>query len=211
MGHPSEVCAMPTQPLCVIQTLLLGCFFLSIVGCVLPENKPPLGGRTPCTVIFVMDGDTLSCDLNHNRRSDKPTEHIRLLGVDAPETHNSAKARHRQHAEQAVDEPHAQEAKAWLTHRTLSKTVWLGWDVKPTDRYGRSLAWVYTSPTAAVSLNQQLVEAGLAAALFLGPNRQFERQIQQAERQAYQAKIGIWQPATKGDSKNIAGTFKTFG
>ena len=145
-----------------------------------------------------MDGDTISCDLNHNGRTDKPTEHIRLLGVDAPETHNSAKmrdkARHRQHADQAVDEPYAQEAKAWLTQRTLGKTVWLSWDVKPQDRYGRSLAWVYTSPTSLVSLNQQLVEAGLAAALFLGPNRQFEEEIQHAEQQAYHAQRGIWQP-----------------
>ena len=162
---------------------LLGCF-----------KEPTLvtEKREPCTVTFVMDGDTLSCDLNHNGHTDKPTEHIRLLGVDAPETRNSAKARHRQHAEQAVDEPHAQQAKAWLTQRALGKTVWLAWDVKPTDRYGRSLAWVYASPTAEVSLNLQLVEAGLAAALFLGPNRQFERQIHQAEQHAYQAQKGIW-------------------
>ena len=194
---------MPAKPLCLIKILILGCFSLSLLGCVSPQNKPPLGGRTPCQVTFVMDGDTLSCDLNHNGRSDKPTEHIRLLGVDAPETHNSAKARHRQHAEQAVDEPHAQEAKEWLSQRTLGKTVWLGWDVKPTDRYGRSLAWVYSSPTNRVSLNQQLVEAGLAAALFLGPNRQFESDIQQAERQAYQAQRGIWQPELTHETYNV--------
>ncbi|MDH4379071.1 MAG: thermonuclease family protein [Vampirovibrionales bacterium] len=181
----------------VSMVFVMGLLIACVTGCTLandPINKVSVGRRTPCAVTFVMDGDTLSCDLNHNGRSDKPTEHIRLLGVDAPETHNSAKARHRQHAERAVDEPHAQEAKAWLTQRTLGQTVWLGWDVKPTDRYGRSLAWIYTSPNAPVSLNQQLAEAGLAAALFLGPNRQFERNIQQAEQHAYQGQRGIWKP-----------------
>ncbi|MFN8614469.1 MAG: thermonuclease family protein [Vampirovibrionales bacterium] len=157
-----------------------------------PNQPAVFASRVPCTVYFVMDGDTFSCDLNNNGRIEKPEEHIRLLGVDAPETRHSAKARRRQQAQQAVDEPMAQQAKAWLQHHIQQKTVWLLWDVKQHDPYGRSLAWLYTSSQAQEPLNVKMVREGMAAALFLGPNRLFEAETHQAETEAFEAQRGIW-------------------
>jgi endonuclease YncB( thermonuclease family) len=130
-----------------------------------------------CKVLKVFDGDTFACDLNHNGQLDGKPEHVRMLGIDAPEMHYSRK----NHT--GVDQPGALAAMTWLSDQTLNKTVYLVRDVNPTDRYGRILAHVFLpgkgGALSAKSLNQQLLALGYARLLFIAPN--------QAYRQAYQA------------------------
>lgn len=154
-----------------------------------PSNRKE---TIPCRVLDVYDGDTFSCDLNGNGRIDKPHEHIRLLGVDSPEMHYSRKNSTYGSA-QPQDEPFAPQASQWLTERIHHRMVYLEYDHQQQDRYGRTLAYVYTQPLETRSLNQQLLEAGLSRTLFIGKNRRYETAFRQAEHAARQAGKHIWQ------------------
>ncbi len=90
------------------------------------------------TVVKVADGDTLTIDLEG-----KETR-IRLCGIDAPEK----------------SQQFGQESKALLQKLTLGKEV----AVMPidTDRYGRTVAEVFTVGASEHYVNGDMVQAGLA-------------------------------------------------
>ncbi|MBK8190643.1 MAG: thermonuclease family protein [Vampirovibrionales bacterium] len=152
--------------------------------------------RTPCFVTRVFDGDTLACDLNNNRRIESPGEHVRLLGIDAPETSHSAKLKHRLKPGQApYDEPYAQEATRMLQSLALRHTVYLAWDVERVDRYGRSLAVIYPGAGSQASLNEALLKAGVVKTLFFPPNLAYAKRFRAAQKEARRARVGLWQSA----------------
>lgn len=155
------------------------------------------GERIRCKVLKVYDGDTLACDLNGNGRVDKPQEKIRLLGIDTPETRFSAKLKRKQKTSTPKDEPYAQEAREFLLQKVADQTVYLQFDRERTDRYGRTLAFVYGNESDDKSMNQKLIEQGFAAILFIDPNRQFKSQFKQAEKEARHARQGIWKPVSR--------------
>lgn len=123
--------------------------------------------RTPCVLLSVYDGDTFGCDLNNDQKITNPQEHVRLLGIDATEMRWSRKNK------TGKDQPFAREAMAVLEAKK-GKTLWLEKDVVWTDKYNRRLAYVYTQPSGGKSLNQSLLEQGLAYPLFIGQNRKYE-------------------------------------
>ena len=69
-------------------------------------------------VTRIIDGDTI--EINRN-------ESVRLLGINSPER----------------GEPYYNEAKEFLENRTLNKSVKLEYGKDKTDRYGRTLAYVF--------------------------------------------------------------------
>src|SRR2546423_6498820 len=79
------------------------------------------------TVVRVVDGDTI-----HVRVADR-VEKVRYIGVNTPEVHHPRKG----------EEPGGREATA--VNRTLvdGRRVRLETDVRPRDRYGRLLAYVW--------------------------------------------------------------------
>ena len=79
-----------------------------------------------------------------------------------------------------------------MERQIAGKTAYLQYDLRKTDRYGRTLAFVYASAKAQHSLNEQALVQGYATMLFLGKNRLYEDQFSQAEQQARQAKRGLW-------------------
>lgn len=119
----------------------------------------------------VFDGDTLM--LEDGRK-------VRLLGVNTPEIE------HRNQPEQAGGE----EAKRWLTGKLQNRKVRLETDAELTDKYGRTLAHVFTDRKEHINL--QLVEQGLAAVNIYPPNLLYVEQLVDAERKAQQARLGIW-------------------
>jgi micrococcal nuclease len=160
---------------------------------VLSESKPAesTSGRQSCRVLTVYDGDTLGCDLNGNGHVERPGEEIRLLGIDSPEMHYSRK-NPTHDADHPVDEPFAPEASRWMEAHTLHKVVYLEFDRRRSDRYNRTLAYVYAGPQEAVSLNEQLLETGYAKTLFLGKNRRHEESFLRVEAEARRAGRGLW-------------------
>ena len=121
------------------------------------------------TVDYVHDGDTLF--LTDGTK-------VRLLAVDTPEVGDNLECM-------------GNEARDYL--RTLlpeGSTIYTEVDVEPTDQYGRSLLFIWTSTGTLVNL--QLVEQGYAEAVFIGANRLYEGQVEAAEDAAQDAGRGIW-------------------
>jgi endonuclease YncB( thermonuclease family) len=123
-------------------------------------------------VVKVYDGDTVV--LSDGRK-------VRLLGINTPEV------RHKDKAPDAGGD----EAKQWLKNKLENKKVRLVADAENTDKYGRTLAHLFTENKEHVNL--QLVEAGLAAVNIHPPNLLYADELLKAQDKAEQDKLGIWQ------------------
>ncbi|MEY3808352.1 MAG: hypothetical protein RI893_1328 [Pseudomonadota bacterium] len=119
----------------------------------------------------VYDGDTLV--LEDGRK-------IRFLGINTPEI---------QHRDKLADAG-GDEAKRWMLEQLKDTKVRLEISAEKTDKYGRTLAHLFTEKKQ--HLNLQLVEAGLAATSIFPPNFLYVDQLVKAEAKAEQAGLGIW-------------------
>ncbi len=117
------------------------------------------------SVSRVIDGDTFVT---------KTGERVRLIGIDAPELKGS--------------KCYSGEAKSHLAALISGKKVDLKYDKDKKDKYGRTLAYVYTS----VFVNQDLARNGYAAPMFFAPNTAKESTLLAATQQAQKEKRGIW-------------------
>jgi micrococcal nuclease len=97
-------------------------------------------------VTHIVDGDTFDM-----ADSTGHTTRIRPIGIDADEMKDNSNGK---------KGPFAQAAKDFLTQLIDRKTVRLEMDVQQTDKYGRTLAYVYVSDTFFV--NAEMVKQGLA-------------------------------------------------
>jgi micrococcal nuclease len=113
-------------------------------------------------VVGVSDGDTIT--VMHLGKG----ERIRLYGIDCPEKRQAFGKR----------------AKQFTSDMVFGKNV----EVRPvtTDRYGRTIAWVYVNGT---SLNEELLRAGLA---WHYKRYSTERHLAELEDGARAARTGLW-------------------
>ncbi|MEB3245318.1 MAG: thermonuclease family protein [Vampirovibrionales bacterium] len=178
--------------------LLLGLGLFAARQLGVGQNAPiAVSERVTCPVLKVIDGDTFVCDLNHNNRPDYPQEKIRMLGIDTPESKYGL-AKRLKHSVRA-GQRYSSEATAFTT-AALAKAknhAVLVWDVSRQDPYGRSLAYVYPGAKAqpaknTKTLNQALLEAGLAKSLFYDPNTALKAQFLAAEASAKSRRVGLW-------------------
>ena len=119
----------------------------------------------------VYDGDTVV--LEDGRK-------IRFLGINTPEV------RHRDKPADAGGD----EAKRWLIDKLKNTKVRLEVGVEKTDKYGRTLAHLFTEKKEHINL--QLVAAGLAAVSIYPPELLYVNELTKAQNQAEQAELGIW-------------------
>lgn len=130
----------------------------------------PATARIPCTVQWVMDGDSLQCTENGTR--------VRLLLIDSPER------------EQTAFHDSARSYLAGLLPR--GSIVALETDVEPQDTYGRALAYVWL-PDGRMA-NEEMVRAGLALAFpYKGVNVRHLDRIVSAQRRAQEQRAGFWE------------------
>lgn len=122
------------------------------------------------TVERVVDGDTLLLDGG---------ERIRLLGVDTPET---------VHPERPV-ERFGREASKFTRRLAEGRSVRLEFDQERTDRYGRTLAYVYLED--GTFLNAEIIRQGYGFAYTRFPFRYLE-EFRALEREARDARRGLW-------------------
>ncbi|MEK6531827.1 MAG: thermonuclease family protein [Deltaproteobacteria bacterium] len=117
-------------------------------------------------VARVIDGDTI-------RLSDGRT--IRYIGMDTPER----------------KEPFYQKAKQRNAELVAGKAVRLKvCPENPSDKYGRTLAWVYADD---VFVNEALLREGLARVLIIPPcGTPKAKEFRRIESEARQRKAGIW-------------------
>ncbi len=125
--------------------------------------------RFACVVRSIHDGDTMRCV--DDRR-------VRLLLIDAPEI---------------GQRPFGVKARDALRSMvTAGDTVWLELDVQPTDRYQRTLAYVWTEPRGGTLLNREMARLGFAVALVYPPNVRYVDEIRAAVVEARAARSGLW-------------------
>ena len=136
-------------------------------------HPPMLLALLLCTVLRVLDGDTIHVLCPHG------PETVRYLGMNAPET---------RHPSRPV-EPYGPDATRFNERLVSGQPVRLETDVSLRDAYGRLLAYVWVGDTL---INAALVQAGLARVWMLPPNVRYAGRLRQAEREAQQAKRGLW-------------------
>jgi micrococcal nuclease len=117
--------------------------------------------------VRVIDGDTIEI---------AGGAHVRYIGMDTPETYPKV-------------EFYGPEAKAKNIELVEGKLVTLEKDVSETDKYGRLLRYVYVD---GVFVNGELVRLGYAEAVSYPPDTRYQWQLEQLEKEAKAAKLGIW-------------------
>lgn len=137
---------------------------------VTPAAQEP---ETNASVTRVIDGDTI--EVRYRGR----ILDVRLIGVDTPET-------------VAPGEPVECYGKAAsrFTEQTLDgERVLLEFDVEKTDRFGRTLAYVWLDDEL---FNETLVARGFAQVSTFPPNVKYVGRLVDAQREARHADRGLW-------------------
>lgn len=151
-----------------------------------PRRSGIQGTQGAATVVEVIDGDTLVIDLAGGDGGD---EHVRLIGIDTPET-------------VAPDRPHecfGAEASRHLADLAPSGTALrLERDVEARDQYDRLLAYVYRVRDD-LFLNLAQVAGGFAEPLAYPPNVAHRADFERAAREARVAGAGLWRACGSAD------------
>jgi micrococcal nuclease len=131
------------------------------------------------TVSWVYDGDTVR--LSDGRK-------LRFIGINTPELGHGKKP----------DEAFAQQATESLENviRQSGQRLKIRYGGERKDHYGRTLAHVFT--TESQSINALLLRKGLGAAISVPPNTWNADCYYQAERDARQKAVGIWEYRSLG-------------
>ena len=137
------------------------------------DGKP----RITVLVTHVIDGDTFELD---------DGTRVRMLGIDAPEAGFGDK----------IPQPYSAEATQWLKDRIEGRQVAMRIDFPKTDRYGRTLAWVFEPDGTLV--NELILREGRVKLLAdFGLPADLEPNLRKAEAEARIRKVGIWARKTK--------------
>ena len=121
-------------------------------------------------VVQVIDGDTISIE------RDGRVERVRYLGVNTPE----------------MDEPLGPAGRTCNREMVEGRQVYLLKDTSETDQYGRLLRFIFT---ADGFVNERLLLEGCAVQVTYEPDVACVDLFAQAEAQAREAGLGVWQPA----------------
>ena len=154
--------------------LLFICFsIILLVGCQPKVSKSkPIEQQVKIT--GVSSGNTLNVigiDSQTNLNSQ-----VRLIGVDAP-------ARRQR--------PWGEQSSRRLWELVGNKLVKLEFDVAQTDKFGRTLAYVWQDD---ILLNEQLVKEGHALFVPRSPNHKHDLRLERAQQFARLMGKGIWNP-----------------
>ncbi len=136
-----------------------------------PDSAPVL---VPASVVRVVDGDTIVCDVDGDEIK------VRLIGIDTPET---------VHPEKEV-EFYGKEASAYTTEMLDGQDIYLEYDVEPTDRYGRDLAYVWLED--GTLFNDLLVLEGYATVYTFPPNVKYVDRFTKSARLARERGAGLY-------------------
>lgn len=137
----------------------------------------------PYEVADVVDGDTVKVVTSEG------VVGIRLIGIDTPETVHPTKP----------VECYGPEASAEATRLLAGQRVWVELDSSQgtTDRYGRTLAYIWLDETTMV--NYELVLGGFASEYTYDGRYNHQESFRDAERRAVAADRGLWGACAPGE------------
>jgi len=141
------------------------------------DNSPIKGAGVTGRVERVVDGDTVKVRLRDRRR----TVTVRYIGVDTPESVKPG-------------EPvqcFAKQASDFNERFVTGRRVRLRIGRERTDRYGRTLAYVYVIDGGRF-VNAELIRRGYARTLEIPPNTDFADRFDRLQRRAREEKRGLW-------------------
>lgn len=127
-------------------------------------------------VTKIVDGDTFWADDSTGKGVK-----IRLIGIDAPESRKTFKKEVGYYGK---------ESKEFMATLLSDKSVRLEYDVNRTDRFGRTLAYVYLQDGTFV--NAELVKNGYAMVMTVPPNVKFAEEFVKLQREARENRKGLW-------------------
>ncbi|MDD5128799.1 MAG: thermonuclease family protein [Candidatus Omnitrophica bacterium] len=135
-------------------------------------------------VARVVDGDTLKLESG---------EYVRLLGIDTPEMHESAKLhRDARRSGESIEAIQKAGRKSYEFTRQLAegKRVRLEFDAEKYDKYNRILAYVFLAD--GTFLNARIVEEGYASITHYKLNVRYADLFLKLYQQARENKRGLW-------------------
>lgn len=147
----------------------------------------PFGRDTDYTDIQVkrvVDGDTLVLENG---------ERVRLIGIDTPEMHESAKLERDSRSSQqdkAMIQELGRRSYEFTKGLIEGKQVSLEFDVERQDKYKRLLAYVYLKDGTFV--NVEIVKQGYASLMTIPPNVKYAGLFQKLYAEARQERRGLW-------------------
>jgi len=156
--------------------LILVVLVLAVLGgrlAIQRDDASPAGVQAEVTRI--VDGDTIHVDL------DGTDETVRYIGVDTPESVKPG----------TPVQCFAKKASAFNARLVEGEDVKLRFDVERHDRYGRLLAYVYRAGDG-LFVNAELVRRGYARTLTVPPNVRFAERFARLQREAREARRGLW-------------------
>jgi len=148
-----------------------------------PDNDPAeTPTLIPSTLIRVVDGDTLIVQTGDDE------VRVRLIGIDTPESVNSA---------------HPEKNNEWgimasnHTKELLKnyQQLYLEYDQELTDRYGRTLAyvWMNNDTTDILNmLNYRILNDGYCNTFFIEPNIKYKQAFETCKESAVSNQTGLW-------------------
>ena len=132
------------------------------------------------TVVRVIDGDTVDVTIGGR------DEHVRLIGIDTPETKKP----------NTPIQCYGPEASAFTEHLLPPGTaVRVERDVEARDDYGRLLGYVYLAEDG-MFVNEALVVGGYARPLTIAPNTSYAARFIADARTAEANDLGLWGQCT---------------
>lgn len=141
-------------------------------------SYPDLFGKDSAVITKITDGDTYHVELNGEDIT------VRLIGVDTPES-VAPESYRKENTEEGskVSELVKEKIK-------IGDTVYLEYDTSESDRYGRTLAYVYFADGTMVQ--DWLLSNGYATVYTLEPDTKYAEHFEELESQAKEQDIGIW-------------------
>jgi micrococcal nuclease len=168
----------PTARLVLLAVLAVALVAAGVAVLRARRLRPARADLAPGTgvVTEVIDGDTVVVRLATGE------EHVRLLGIDTPETVHPDKP------PECFGPEASARTRALLPPGTV---VRLERDAEARDHFGRLLAYVIRQPDGLL-VNRVLVEEGLARVLTIAPNRARQAELAAAAASAERSGAGLW-------------------
>lgn len=126
-------------------------------------------------VVRVVDGDTIIVDI------DGDETRVRLIGIDTPES---------VHPDDTLNSERGKIASDFTSELLTGKQVYLEYGEEKTDKYGRTLAYVFLSDKTMVE--EELLRSGMAEVLTIEPNSKYASYFECIEDEAKRNRSGFW-------------------